>query len=156
MPEDEATVPETAPDSAEEPAAPEADPDSTMEVADAETVSDLAATEVGTAVVPESEPVADPTPDPLDNPDAGHEVVKDGGDITVESGEEEEEDEDEPSLAEKQANFEPPRVLDQASHVQGLMVAGANAGQAQRRETLARNRERRAQQHKAIHLSDQG
>ncbi len=129
MPDDETTAPDAAP---EEPAAPEADP--TMEVADAETASDPAATEVGTAVVP------DPTPDPLDNP---------GPDA-----DEDEEEEAEEFVSSDQANYEAPPALSQAEYVQGLMVQGHDQGEADRRKTIARNRETRAQQHAALHRTN--
>lgn len=159
MPDDEATVPETAPESVEEPAAPEAEPDSTMEVADAEATSDPAATEVGTVLEADADPaVIDPTPDPLDNPapetaDADADADEDEDE---EDAEEEAEEDDEPNVAKNQANYQPPPGLSQADYVQGLMVAGNNQGNEQRRATIARNRERRAQQHAAIHGSDQG
>jgi len=137
MPDDESAVPEAADD---QPAAPAPEPDDpTMEVADAEATSDPAATEVGTAVVP------DPTPDPLDNPAPAE---------ADDEEEEEEEADEEPSLAEKQANYEPPPALSQAEYVQGLMVQGHDQGEADRRKTIARNRERRAQQHAALHRTN--
>ena len=143
MPEDETAVPGAVP---EEPAAPEGDP--TMEVADAEATGDPAATEVGTAVpddpTPDDPVPPDPTPDPLDNP----------GPEAADEDDDEDDEEDELSAAEKQANYEPPPVLSQAEHVQGLMVAGATQGQAERRKTLARNREIRAQQHAALHRTN--
>lgn len=114
--------------------------------------------------------VGDSTPDPSmevaagDNPAADVEVGTvppappevDDETPADENADEEAEEADEITPAEAQANFEPPPPLDQASHVQGLMVAGSKAGQDQRRETIARNRERRRLQQEAIKLSNQG
>jgi hypothetical protein len=123
---------------------------------------------------PSMEVAAEPGPEEPAQPEVGTavEVVEDGGDITVEpepepepepEAEAEAEPEAEPeaeaeesSPAEDQANYEPPPALDQASYVQGLMVAGSNEGQDARRESLVRNRERRRLQQEAIRRSNQG
>jgi hypothetical protein len=142
MPEDEVTPEATPEDSS---VAPEADADPSMEVVGAEDVTDPGETEVGTADVPPTiEPTIEPTSDPLDNP----------GPDADETADAEETVEDEPSVAENQANYERPAALSQAEYVQGLMVAGNDQGQADRRKTLARNRERRAQQHAALHRTN--
>ncbi len=115
---------------------------------------------------PSMEVAAEPGPEEPAQPEVGTavEVVEDGGDITVEPEPEPEPEPEaeaeaeaeESSPAEDQANYEPPPALDQASYVQGLMVAGSNEGQDARRESLVRNRERRRLQQEAIRRSNQG
>lgn len=103
-----------------------------------------AAPEVGDAAPDASmEVAADAAPEEPAQPEVGTAV-------------EPEADDEESTPAKDQANYVPPPPLDQAGYVQGLMVSSSNAGQDQRRESLARNRERRRLQHEAIAHSSQG
>ncbi|KKL88661.1 hypothetical protein LCGC14_1922420 [marine sediment metagenome] len=105
--------------------------------------------EVGTDLggsVPSDPPVPPGLP-PEADPEANPEAADD---------DDEEDEAEEMSAVEAQANFVPPPPLDQAGHIQGLMVAGNNQGEVQRRKTIARNRERRRLQQEAIAQSNQG
>ena len=147
MPEDQAAVTGAAPEDQ-----PATEPDPSMEIGSVETPSDPAATEVGTDLGTSEAPA-----DPEASPEADDETAADDeAEAEAEADDEADDEADEPSPAENQANYVPPPGLSQAEYVQGLMVAGASQGQSDRRKTLARNRERRAQQHAAIHKSDQG
>lgn len=139
---DEETAPDAAPEEPTTPEVGEVAPDPSMEVAAGDT-PEVVDAEVGTDMGTSEAPADPETP-----PEAVEEAV--------EEEEEAEEEAEESSPAEDQANYEPPPALDQASYVQGLMVAGSNEGQDARRESLVRNRERRRLQQEAISRSNQG
>ncbi len=132
---------------------------------DEETAPDAAPEDPTTPADPNTEgPDSIPTPAPEVETDLGGSVPADPQvppglppEADPEVADDEDEDEDEEiSAAEAQANFVPPPPLDQAGYVQGLMVASSNRGSETRRESLARNRERRRLQQEAIALSNQG
>jgi len=124
-----------AEDSAPEPEVGAEAVDPTMEVAADETQPEAATPETGTEVEAEPEAPSAPPETPVDNPES-------------EVAEPDPEPAEEPTVAEKQAGYEAPPGL--TDHVQNVMVAGSNRGQADRHKSLARNRQIRDEQQAAL------